>query len=111
VAPVKPLALAALAQAELALGSGSEALAHARAARALLPEVGQSQDDTTVRVVLIETLIGAGELEAARAEAAAARALLEARVALIDNPTYRNRFMTEIPPHARLVGLGKQLEA
>jgi hypothetical protein len=56
-----------------------------------------------VRLVLIECLEVIGAHEASRAALAQARAWLLARAARISEPSWRTRFMNEVPTSARLL--------
>jgi hypothetical protein len=58
-----------------------------------------------VRLVHAEALHAAGEHEAARGAIESARARLRARAARIDDPSFRQSFLEDVPEHARTLAL------
>jgi tetratricopeptide (TPR) repeat protein len=101
VPPVRPVAEAQLARILAARGATEEALALATgAARALEAGHEIESDHGLVRLALAEALEAAGRREeAARAYAAAARAVRE-RAATIVDPGWRRAFLERVEEHA-----------
>jgi tetratricopeptide (TPR) repeat protein len=100
--PLRPFALAVLAQALLGQGRAGEALAAAREAHAALEALGGVEEgESIIRLTFAEALAAAGhEADAAQAIAAAEAALL-ARADKVRDPRWRESFLNNVPEHAR----------
>jgi tetratricopeptide (TPR) repeat protein len=99
-------ALAMGAKVKLARGRHAEALADAsKAAQMLLDLGGLEEGESLVRLTYAEALHAAGDIEAARAELAAARGRLLERAAKIADPALRRSFLERMPDNARTIEL------
>jgi hypothetical protein len=104
--PLRPLALATLADVLLAAGKTEPALEVAREATACVQAAGGVEEgDALVRLVLARALAASGDHEAARATLTAARAELLARAERIRDPALRRTFLDRIPEHAATLAL------
>ncbi|WP_437308267.1 hypothetical protein [Sorangium sp. So ce388] len=108
---VKPLlvfARATLARVLLARGRAPEALAEARAALALLGSLGKVEEgEALARLVLAEALFATGDLPAARAAIAHARAVLLEAAARLDDAGRRESFLRRVEENARTLELAR----
>ncbi|MEO6774464.1 MAG: protein kinase [Kofleriaceae bacterium] len=108
--PMQAQMRATLARILLATGRVVNALAEARAAMAILDELGAIEEgEALVRLVLAEALVGSGHGDEARAVIAVAGAKLLARAARISDPHHRRSFVERIADHARTVELATRL--
>jgi ATP/maltotriose-dependent transcriptional regulator MalT len=103
IPPSQVAALAALADARLATGQVGPALAAARAALALLIELGSvAEGDAYTHLVHARALAAAGDDEAAAAARATAAARLSAQADTISDPELRRAFLEDVPEHRAL---------
>lgn len=101
-------ARAVLARAQLALGQAMAALGAAEKAAADLAALGSiDEGEADVRLVFAECLKAAGRNTEARQVISRAQARLDERAALIADEDLRQRFLSEIPAHARTVRLAE----
>ncbi|MBK9034162.1 MAG: protein kinase [Myxococcales bacterium] len=106
VPTTRACALAAYARALLAGGHADDALAQARAAAAILAELGNiEQGEALIRLALAEALIATGAADEARAVTAVARARLDERAARIAELEVRRSFLEQVAEHAALRAL------
>jgi eukaryotic-like serine/threonine-protein kinase len=106
---IRPFAVAQLARALVAQGRADEALPHAREAFAELEKLGGVDDgEATIRLALAESLLANNDREAGHAAVASAAKWLLARADKIDEPAYRESFLTRIPEHRRILELARQ---
>jgi tetratricopeptide (TPR) repeat protein len=106
--PIRAYSLATLADVLRAQGRAEEALARAREASALLETQGQIvQGEANVRAALVEALSAAGHAEEAASALAAARAWLDSRADRVKEGAPRERFLHDVPDHARIAALWK----
>jgi len=104
-----PFAVALLARTLVAQGRAAEALSHAREAYAQLEKMGGVDDgEATIRLALAECLLATGDREAAATAVASATQWLQARADKIDDPAYRESFLTRIPEHRRIQDLARE---
>jgi tetratricopeptide (TPR) repeat protein len=101
-----PVALGALARAELA--HGNVAAARAAAEHAMRALSRASEERVTIRGVYAEVLWASGEHEAAREAIGAARDALETTVQRLSDPARRERCLTRVPGHARVLELARE---
>ena len=102
----RSIASATLAKALLAQGRGREALEASGSAMAFLEESGRIEgDEALVRLVHAEALHDTGDRKAARQAIAAARIRLLGRADRITDPTFRDRFLEDVPDNARTLSL------
>jgi tetratricopeptide (TPR) repeat protein len=105
--PLRPLAHAVLSRALALRGDGEGAYEAAReASRAVDLGLPIEEGESLVRLVRIEALAAAGEHEAARTAAKAAREALLARAARIHDETMRRQFLEHVPENARTLADG-----
>ncbi|MDB4973490.1 MAG: Serine/threonine protein kinase [Myxococcaceae bacterium] len=86
-------------------GRVEEALQQARSAHQLMRENDVTEFFAMIEVSYIESLLAAGEQEAAASALAEAQRWLEAQAAKIDEPTLRRGFLQQVPEHARIFQL------
>ncbi len=105
VAPaLRVAAQAMVARTLLGQGRAAEATALAREAAADLAQLGEIEEgEAAVRLVLVDCLDASGAHEESRNALARARAWLLARAARISEPSWRTRFMNEVPTNAKLL--------
>ncbi len=105
VAPaLRVAAQAMVARTLLRLGRTAEATVLARGAAADLAQLGEIEEgEAAVRLVLVDCLDASGAHEEAARMLAQARAWLLARAARISEPSWRTRFMNEVPTNAKLL--------
>ena len=97
-------AQAMVARALLRQGRTAEATALARGAAADLAQLGEIEEgEAAVRLVLVDCLDASGAHEEAHSVLGQARAWLLARAARISEPSWRTRFMNEVPTNAKLL--------
>ena len=107
---MKPQILASLARVQLARGATGDALASATEAAAILEELGGVEEgESLVRLMLVETLLAAGERTEAIAAARSAYARLIERAAKISDRNYRKMFVEQLPENARTIELARDL--
>ena len=110
--PIRAHALATLGGVLGRRGRTEGALAAAQHAAQLLGELGSMvQGEACVRVALVEALAAASREEEARAALASAHAWLQSRADGIDAGERRERFLREVPDHARILALWEHAEA
>jgi predicted negative regulator of RcsB-dependent stress response len=103
------LAATRLAAVRLARGAVPEALAAAgEVATALAASGGHGFRGTLVRLVHAEALHAAGEVSAAHAAIREARDDVQARAALVEDPSARGSFLEAVPENARVLSLAKE---
>jgi eukaryotic-like serine/threonine-protein kinase len=103
---------AALARALVAAGRPGDALACARAAAAILDELGGIEEgESLILLALAEAQHASGQTDNARETIARARARLEERAEAIEDPDIRRGFLQQVPEHARTFELARELEA
>jgi hypothetical protein len=110
--PLEPLALATLSRARLLAGDVANAVGDAGRAYAAMQKIGGIEEgESLVRLVMVEALEAAGQLEEARGFAVVARDLLLERAAKITHEPLRASFLHGVPEnaatlaaHARLCG-------
>ncbi len=103
-------ALGLLAAATLSLGQLGDAVPAARLAMELLASIGEIEEGGAyVHATWIEVLVAGGDLAAARAAAAAARARLLAQAAKIADVALRRSFLERVPENARTLSLARSL--
>ncbi|WP_437653043.1 protein kinase domain-containing protein [Sorangium sp. So ce1182] len=108
VKPMLVFARATLARVLLARGRAPEALAEARAALALLASLGKVEEgEPLARLVLAEALFATGDLPAARAAIAHARAVLLEAAARLDDAGRRESFLGRVEENARTLELAR----
>jgi len=107
VAPsLRVAALGAVARALLGEGAGEQALAQARQAAAELEALGEIEDgEAAVRLVVIECLDRQGATAEAAAALVRARDWLLLRASRISEPTWRQRFLDDVPQNAKILAL------
>jgi tetratricopeptide (TPR) repeat protein len=99
---LRPMAMAVLARALIALGRAHDALAAAAAAYEALQALGSIEEgDALVRLAYGEALAACGRaVEAAHVFESARQRLLE-RASAIRDPVWQQRFLTNVPENAR----------
>jgi serine/threonine protein kinase/tetratricopeptide (TPR) repeat protein len=108
--PVRAYALAVLASVLLAGGEVGEACVVAGEAQTILSELGaMEQGEAFVRLAFVETRRAAGDLEAARRAASAARARLIERGESMSE-ALRTSFFTNVPENARTFAIAAELD-
>jgi hypothetical protein len=86
----------------------AEALDSAREAFAILESLGSLEEgESRIRLVHAEALAAAGAHAGAAQAIASARARLLERAARIADPTWRERFLTEVSDNARTLALSE----
>jgi tetratricopeptide (TPR) repeat protein len=110
VAPsLRVAALGALARARLGRGDADGGLEAAREAHAELTVLGEIEEgESSVRLCYAEALSQNGAVEEARAALETARERLLARAARIEEPSWRHRFLHDVPVNARILALAEQ---
>ncbi len=104
--PMHAAALAALAEARLAVGDLAGALAAGGEAQHILEELGGlDEGDAAVRLAYIRVLRAAGRDEDARAAAAVARERLQAAAAKITDEEWRKSFLENVPENRATLAL------
>jgi hypothetical protein len=104
--PLRAWADAILAEILVDVGDAEQALAHARAAHGVFVESGGiGEGDSCVHRALARALLAAGETDAARAATSAARARLQARAAMIEDPALRRSFLERVRENADVLAL------
>jgi tetratricopeptide (TPR) repeat protein len=108
VAPaLRAPALGAGAGALLGQGRVDEALALAREAMADLMQLGEIEEgEAAVRLIHAQCLQRSGAVDEAREALQAARAWLVARAARISEPSWRQRFVNDVPTNAKILASG-----
>ncbi|WP_437605380.1 hypothetical protein WMF20_30200 [Sorangium sp. So ce834] len=102
-------AFSILARALLGLGRIDEAMAAAAEASAQLAEFGTVEEgESLVRLAVAEALAASGRHAEATAAIAAARAALLARAERLSDPTWRERFLRDVPDNARTLDLARR---
>jgi hypothetical protein len=105
-----PLAVAAIANALLALGRIQEACEQSEHAAALLETKGCPEDtEALVHVTWAQANLRAGNEDKAREIVAAAQTALHERADALEDDAVRNSFLTRVPAHAQTIALAKQL--
>ena len=105
-----PFGQALLARSLHGQGKIAEALLCARGAYAQLEAQGQVNDgEMVIRLAFAECLVGSSDLEAAKQVLAKAVARLRKQASNIDNPEWRESFLTRIPEHRRILELAREL--
>ena len=93
-----------VARTLLGQGRTAEATVLARGAAADLAQLGEIEEgEAAVRLVLVDCLEASGAHEESRGVLAQSRAWLLARAARISEPSWRTRFMNEVPTNAKLL--------
>jgi eukaryotic-like serine/threonine-protein kinase len=110
IGPVLPAALAALSRSLLYQGKSPEALVPAEEAYRLLEVAGGVEDgEASIRLAYAESLSAVGrEREAERVIRDAWQRLTE-RAAAIQDPSWREKFLSRLPDHARTAVLARRL--
>jgi predicted ATPase len=104
MAPIRAYAKATLADVLLASGRPEEALVAAQEAARLLAEQGHMvQGEARVRGALADALAATGRMDESKTVLAAARAWLLDRAAQTPDGEARERFLHNVPDHARLL--------
>ena len=106
--PLLGLARAMLARVLLARGRAADAVRESAAAAELV-EAGAEDGETLIRLTLVEALLGAGDMDAARRAIAIARDRLLARAARIRDAGYRESFLQRVPESAETLRLAGAL--
>ncbi|WP_437313394.1 protein kinase domain-containing protein [Sorangium sp. So ce385] len=102
-------ASAVLARALLGLGRTDEAMRAAAEASSQLSEFGTLEEgESLVRLTYAEALAASGRQAEASAAIASARAALLARADKLSDPTWRERFLRDVPDNARTLKLARQ---
>ncbi|XXX82772.1 protein kinase [Sorangium sp. So ce134] len=102
-------ASAVLARALIGLGRTAEAMRAAAEASAQLAEFGTLEEgESLVRLTYAEALAATGRQHEATAAIASARAALLARADKLSDPTWRERFLRDVPDNARTLELARQ---
>ncbi|WP_437720727.1 protein kinase domain-containing protein [Sorangium sp. So ce861] len=102
-------AYAVLARALLGLGRVDEAVGTATEASSMLESFGTLEEgESLVRLTVAEALAASGRQHEATAAIAAARAALLARADKLSDPTWRERFLRDVPDNARTLELARQ---
>jgi tetratricopeptide (TPR) repeat protein len=113
VAPsLRVAALGALARARLGRGDTAGGLAAARESAAELAALGEIEEgESAVRLTHAEALAASGADAEARGALETARERLLARAARIEERTWRERFLNDVPVNARILALASQWTA
>ncbi|XYH93494.1 hypothetical protein ACMHYB_37340 [Sorangium sp. So ce1128] len=102
-------ASAVLARALLGLGRTDEAITTAAEASSLLESFGTLEEgESLVRLTFAEALAAGGRQDEAAAAIASARAALLARAEKLSDPTWRGRFLRDVPDNACTLELARQ---
>ncbi|WP_437995654.1 protein kinase [Sorangium sp. So ce185] len=102
-------AYAVLARALLGLGRVDEAVTTAAEANSVLESFGTLEEgESLVRLTYAEALDASGRRAEAMAAIASARAALLARADKLSDPTWRERFLRDVPDNARTLELARQ---
>jgi tetratricopeptide (TPR) repeat protein len=106
-----PFAQAMLARALLGQGRQAEASALAESAQTQLDNLGALNDgEGIVRLAYVECLLAAGRQDEAKGALENALHGLREKAKVIEEPSWRQAFATQIPEHYRLIELAKRLE-
>ncbi|KYF64982.1 hypothetical protein [Sorangium cellulosum] len=89
-------------------GRTAEALSISGAAVSLLESLGAEESESLIRLTLAESLAASGRHEEAAATIMLARMALLARAEKLSNPTWRERFLRDVPDNARILELARQ---
>ncbi|XXU13715.1 protein kinase [Sorangium sp. So ce861] len=113
LAPAAPMvavsAAAVLARALLGLGRTDEAMRAAAEASEQLAAFGTLEEgESLVRLTYAEALAASGRHAEASAAIASARAALLARAEKLRDPTWRERFLRDVPDNARTLELARR---
>ncbi|WP_437274864.1 protein kinase [Sorangium sp. So ce375] len=109
VQPFGPITAAVLARTLLALGRVDEAIQAAARASAMLAEFGAVEEgESLVRLTYAEALAASGRHAEAADAIASARTALLARAEKLSDPTWRERFLHDVPDNARTLELARQ---
>jgi thioredoxin-like negative regulator of GroEL len=101
-----------VARARLGRGDAAGALVAARAAHEALDALGEiDEGESAVRLVYAEALAATGATTEASAALMTARDRLLARAAHIEEPTWRQRFLNDVPVNARVLVLADEWRA
>jgi hypothetical protein len=101
-------ATAVLARALLGLGRIDEAMRAAAEASSQLAEFGTVEEgESLVRLTYAEALAASGRQAEATAAIASARTALLARAEKLSDPTWRERFLRDVPDNARTLELAR----
>ncbi|HEY2730887.1 MAG TPA: protein kinase [Polyangia bacterium] len=113
VAPsLRVAALGALARARLGRGDASAGLEAAAEAAGELAALGEIEEgESSVRLTHAEALVQNGDEAQARVALETARERLLARAARIEEPSWRARFLNDVPVNARILSLAAQWSA
>jgi serine/threonine protein kinase/tetratricopeptide (TPR) repeat protein len=107
---LRPFALALLSRSLIGQNKIVEALAHAREAYGHLETLGQVDDgEMTIRLAFAECLVASSDLQTASQVVAKAMDRLRKQAHNIDNPEWRQSFLTQIPDHRRITELACEL--
>ncbi|WP_437644157.1 protein kinase domain-containing protein [Sorangium sp. So ce362] len=102
-------AFAILARVLLGRGHVDEAVRTAAEASAMLESFGAIEEgESLVRLAFAEALAAHGRREEAAIAIASARAALLARAEKLSDPTWRERFLRDVPDNARTIELARQ---
>ncbi|WP_437989516.1 protein kinase domain-containing protein [Sorangium sp. So ce145] len=102
-------AFSILARALLGLGRIDEAMQAAAEANSRLVEFGTVEEgESLVRLTYAEALAASGRHAEATAAIASARTALLARAEKLSDPTWRERFLHDVPDNARTLELARQ---
>jgi eukaryotic-like serine/threonine-protein kinase len=113
VAPsLRVAALGGLARARLGRGDAPGALEAAQEAATELAALGEIEEgESSVRLIHAEALAQNGADAEARAALEVARERLLARATRIEEPSWRERFLNDVPVNARILSLAAQWSA
>ncbi|WP_437332984.1 serine/threonine-protein kinase [Sorangium sp. So ce394] len=103
-----PAAIATRARALLELGRAGEALAATTEALSLLESDRREEEGFLVRLVHAEALSATGQAAEAKGAIALARNGLLVRAGRIGDPVWRERFLSDVPDHARILALARE---
>ncbi|WP_437693279.1 hypothetical protein [Sorangium sp. So ce176] len=106
--PLRAAAWALSARVLLRKGRTAEALSISGAAVSLLESLGAEESESLIRLTLAESLAASGRHEEAAATIMLARMALLARAEKLSNPTWRERFLRDVPDNARILELARQ---
>jgi len=106
--PTKAYALACLARTRVRQGRSDEADSFARAAMAMLEEMGGvDEGEAMIRLAHVEGLLGVGRVDEAKAALGRARDRLLERAALIRSTALRTSFLEHVPENAGTLALAR----
>ncbi|WP_437979409.1 protein kinase [Sorangium sp. So ce295] len=102
-------AYAVRARALLGLGRVDEAVRTATEANSMLESFGTVEEgESLVRLTFAEALVASGRHDEAATAIAEARTALLARADKLSDPTWRERFLRDVPDNARTLDLARQ---